>query len=96
MAMRDVLPDWGLINPPGIAEVLALADAPPHRGRYVLWLDELQRYLRPVDGMSAATVHRLLRAQDPIGILGTMRAADYAAYCVLPDAEVFGSPPERT
>ncbi|MEV6302420.1 hypothetical protein AB0M02_23600 [Actinoplanes sp. NPDC051861] len=46
-AVLDTLPDWGLVHPAGPAEVRSLAEEPPPRT--VVWLDELQTYLTPLD-----------------------------------------------
>jgi len=59
-AVLSVLPDWWLVHPdPAASEMLRpLAAAPTPRT--VIWLDELQRYLR--SGLTAGSIRSLLRS----------------------------------
>jgi hypothetical protein len=72
-ALRSVSPNRWLIQPADVAEIKAVAAEPP-RGS-VLWLDDLQRYLREEPGLDASTVRALVRAD--ILIVGTLWPEDY-------------------
>jgi len=72
-AVLDVLPDWWLVHPdpdaPGMLHTLAAAPAP----RTVVWLDELQRYLR--SGLTAGSIRSFLR--DGTVLAATMWPDEY-------------------
>jgi hypothetical protein len=79
-AIHDRLPDWWLLLPraePGVPDLRELAEAPAPRT--VVWLDELQRYLGP-HGLTADTVRRLLTADPPILLIGTLWPRRYEEY----------------
>jgi hypothetical protein len=77
-AVLHVLPDWWLVHPdpddPDMLRALAVAPAP----RTVVWLDELQRYLR--GGLTAGSVRSLLR--DGAVLAATMWPDEYGRECV--------------
>jgi DNA-binding CsgD family transcriptional regulator len=52
------------------------------RPRTVVWLDDLDRYLR--GGLTRARLQALLHGSGPVIILGTIRASEYHAHMVLP------------
>ena len=81
-AVKDLLPDWWLVHPPGPGEVAALATRPTPRT--VVWLDELQRYLDGEHGLTGAVVRALLNARHPAVIIGTLWPDRYTAYTTLP------------
>jgi thioredoxin-like negative regulator of GroEL len=81
-AVKDLLPDWWLVHPPGPGEVAALAAA--LTPRTVVWLDELQRYLDAEHGLTGAVVRALLNARHPAVIIGTLWPELYFAYTMLP------------
>ena len=80
--VRALLPDWWLVHPAGPAEVAALAQAPPPRT--VVWLDELQRFLDGEPGLTSGVVQALLKAPDPVVIIGTIWPDLYTAYAAVP------------
>ncbi|OLB80901.1 MAG: hypothetical protein AUI14_05190 [Actinobacteria bacterium 13_2_20CM_2_71_6] len=71
-AARDVLGDWSLWQPDDAASVIRVAAGPPPLRRTVIWLDELQNYLEGSAGLVAAPVRRLLSADEPVVLIGTM------------------------
>jgi hypothetical protein len=89
-ALRDVLPDWWLVHPGGPDEVRDLAQACPTR--VVVWLDEFQQYLRGADGLDSGTVRRLLGADGPVVIVGTLWPTYYAEFTARP---LLGAPDLR-
>ncbi len=77
-AIRAVLPDWWVVQPGDPAAVEAFAEAPT--ARTVVWLDELQRYLRRpgrADGLAPGIVRRLL--DDRTVVVATLWPDEYAA-----------------
>ena len=72
-AVLNVLPDWWLVHPdpdaPDMLRALAAAPTP----RTVIWLDELQRYLR--GGLTAGSVRSFLR--DGTVLAATMWPDEY-------------------
>jgi hypothetical protein len=83
-SVKELLPDWWLVHPPGPGEVAALAAT--STPRTVVWLDELQRYLDGEHGLTDAVVRALLNARHPAVIIGTLWPDRYAAYTTLPVA----------
>jgi tetratricopeptide (TPR) repeat protein len=81
-AVLAVLPDWWLVHPdPGnsdLAQALAAARFP----RTVIWLDELQRYLRSGHGLTAGTARSLL--QSGTVLAATMWPDEYGTRIVPP------------
>jgi hypothetical protein len=69
-AVKELLPGWSLVHPPGPDQVAALAQGPPPRT--VVWLDELQRYLDGEHALTGAVVRALLTAPHPAVIIGTI------------------------
>ena len=45
----------------------------------VIWLDDLETYLRP-DGLTTDVLHTLLRVHPPVAIVATMRLGEWEAY----------------
>ncbi|MDY7086280.1 MAG: hypothetical protein SYR96_14360 [Actinomycetota bacterium] len=58
-AVREIYPDWWLIQPPHAEYLLELKNDPP--GRTVFWLDELQQYLSGRCPLTNECVRSLLR-----------------------------------
>ncbi|MFF5287816.1 tetratricopeptide repeat protein [Paractinoplanes globisporus] len=58
-AVREMYPDWWLIQPPHAGYLLELKNDPP--GRTVFWLDELQQYLGGREPLTAECVRTLIR-----------------------------------
>ena len=79
--VKEALPDWGLLHPCDAGEVRALASDPVRRT--VVWLDEIQKYLTGVDGLTAATV-RVLKREGQVVIVGTLWADRYLSYMTAP------------
>ena len=77
-AVLNVLPDWWLVHPdPDASDTLRpLAAAPAPRT--VVWLDELQRYLR--SGLTAGSIRSLLR--DGTVLAATMWPDEYSTRIV--------------
>ena len=77
-AVLDVLPEWWLVHPdPDASDALrSLAAAPAPRT--VVWLDELQRYLR--GGLTAGSIRSLLR--DGTVLAATMWPDEYGTRIV--------------
>lgn len=82
-AVRAELPDWWLFHPADPAELDGFAADPA--GRTVTWLDELRHYL--VDGLQPATMRRLLQAQRPVVVIGTLWPELYERFTSLPGGE---------
>jgi len=76
-AIRTVLPDWSLMHPDDAATLAALATAGVPLGRTVIWLNETQRYLVESDGLTAGVIRRLLQAEHPPVLVGTIWPAYY-------------------
>lgn len=73
-AVLNVLPDWWLVQPdPDYPDVLRTLAADPVP-RTVIWLDELQRYLR--SGLTAGSIRSLLR--DGTVLAATMWPDEYS------------------
>ena len=71
-AMRSILPAWRLLAPYGANSLLSILDGHPNLRHVVVWLDEIQDYLREPNGLVA--VRRLLGNLDgPTILLGTVR-----------------------
>jgi hypothetical protein len=75
--MRSVLPDFGLLHP---ADADALTELPP--ARTIVWLDDLDRYLR--SGLTRATLQAFLQGPRPVVILATIWPSQYHSYMPLP------------
>jgi hypothetical protein len=73
--VRQVVPNWWLIQPADVADVVDLAEAPP--ANIVVWLDELQRFLDGEKPLSEATVHALTRAGAMV--VGTLWPEEHAS-----------------
>ncbi len=58
-AVREMYPDWWLIQPPHAEYLLELKNDPP--GRTVFWLDELHQYLGGRSPLTAECVRILIR-----------------------------------
>ncbi|MFF5077942.1 tetratricopeptide repeat protein [Actinoplanes sp. NPDC000266] len=82
-AVNAGLPDWWLLHPGDAAVIAAHAVAPTPRT--VLWIDELQRYLDHPDGLSAATVRRLITSGTVL--VATLWPDDYNMRIARPPAE---------
>jgi TPR repeat protein len=70
-AVRACLPDWVLLSPLDVAELLAQLRSDAVTPRTVLWLNELQIYLRNQPDVAAA-LRRLLAGDEPVMVIGTM------------------------
>jgi len=76
-AIRAVVPEWWLVQPdPTVPEALRDLAAEP-APRTVVWLDELQRFLDPAAGLSAAVVRNLVTARTVL--LGTLWPGEYSS-----------------
>ena len=71
-AVREVLGDWRLWQPDDAAAVTRAAGVPAMLRRTVVWLDEMQRFLDGAGGLIAVPVRRLLTADDPVVVVGTI------------------------
>ncbi len=74
-AVRAILPEWWLLYPADTAAIRAFAAAPTPRT--VVWLDELQQYLKSSDGLSAGIVRDLITAGTVL--VATMWPREYTA-----------------
>jgi hypothetical protein len=70
-AVRACLPDWSLLSPVDAAELLAQLRNDEVTPRTVLWLNELQIFLRDQPEV-AAGLRRLLAGDGPVVVIGTM------------------------
>ncbi|MEU5144860.1 hypothetical protein [Streptomyces sp. NPDC021139] len=75
-AIRDAVPDWGLVQPMDAGEL----QRPAARRKVVVWLDELQNHLADDRGLTAATVRALLAPE--VLIVGTLWPHYYDAWSV--------------
>jgi tetratricopeptide (TPR) repeat protein len=71
-AVREVLGGWRLWQPDDAASVTRAAGGPMILRQTVVWLDEMQRFLDGPAGLVAGPVRRLLSADDPVVIVGTI------------------------
>jgi hypothetical protein len=77
--MRKLLGHCRLVIP---ANKEALAALPPNlaeSGNYVIWLDDLERFLGP-GGLNLSVLHQLLHPMGRILVLATMRIREYERY----------------
>ncbi len=70
-AVRAWLPDWSLLSPVDAAELLAQLRSDAVTPRTVLWLNELQIFLRDQPDVAAA-LRRLLVGDEPVAVIGTI------------------------
>lgn len=70
-AVRAVLPDWLLFRPADVADLLGCLRSDAVGPRAVLWLNELQTYMRDEPEVGAA-LRRLLAGDGPVAVIGTM------------------------
>ncbi|WP_261571289.1 hypothetical protein [Frankia gtarii] len=94
-AVRAAVPDWSLLQPDDPGQLAEWAASP--QARTVVWLDEFDTFLdRHDDGLTVATIRRLLQPPGPVVLLGTMRSAHYRLYTNEPDpASVTGWNPHK-
>ncbi|MFY1673166.1 tetratricopeptide repeat protein [Plantactinospora sp. WMMB334] len=78
-ALRGVVPSWSLWQPADAAEVRRLDHVTPQT---VVWLDELQHFLR--GGLAAGDLRALRRRHDPLIIVATLWPLRYQQYSVIP------------
>ncbi|WP_369263514.1 tetratricopeptide repeat protein [Streptomyces sp. R35] len=79
-AIRATVPEHVLISPLTRAGVKAAVVATGEHQRWVLWLDDLKRFLGP-DGLTRALVLQLLAEAGPDHlVLATMRAIEHLRY----------------
>jgi hypothetical protein len=77
-AVCTALPDLPLIHPLDAAELVNLLHHDQVPGRSVLWLDELQVYLRGADGeRAAALLRRRLTSPEPPTLVATLWPASW-------------------
>ena len=69
-AIQRGLPDWWLVHPASGVDIRALLSTRPRPT--VVWLDEIQRYLGGIDGLTKSTVLGLLRSGAPMALIGTI------------------------
>ncbi|MBT2530141.1 hypothetical protein J7E91_33490 [Streptomyces sp. ISL-99] len=79
-AIRSGLGEWWLLHPADPQEINALAEAPSQRT--VLWLDEMQRYLKRPTGLRAGTLRRLIAAGTVV--VATLWPDEYTIRTVRP------------
>ncbi len=70
-AVRAWLPDWSLLSPVDAAELLAQLRSDGVTPRTVLWLNELQIFLRYQPDVAAA-LRQLLAGDEPVAVIGTI------------------------
>lgn len=82
--VRDVVPDWWLVQPGSPDDVRDLVNALPSDTRLVVWLDELQRFLGGERGLDAATIADLLRGPGRVMLAGTLWPVYHSGYVARP------------
>jgi tetratricopeptide (TPR) repeat protein len=82
-AIRSAAPGRRLIHPADAEEIRRLAATSDRH--IIVWLDELQRYLRDGGPLTAATVRSLLRAERRIVITATIWPEWYVRFTALPE-----------
>lgn len=75
--MRDVLPDFGMLHPADASELAA--PVPPST---IVWLDDLDRYLR--GGLTRAALQAVLQGPCPVVVLGTIWSSQFQGYMMIP------------
>lgn len=89
-AVRSMLPDWHLLYPLTVSELVSLIEERRVGGQTILWLNETQVYLDG-DGRAdaAAALRRLLAGRQSLLVIGTLWPEYWLTYTRPPE---FGAP----
>jgi TPR repeat protein len=85
--VHDMLADWPMFMPSTSTQLTEYFDADPTLERLVVWLNDTQKFLGP-DGLTAATVHRILASSRRVIIIGTIWPRDYDSLTSSPGTDL--------
>jgi hypothetical protein len=89
-ATRLLLADCHFAAPSSREALPALLEILGESGDYVVWLDDLERFLGP-GGLTTSVLSRLLLPQDRTVVVATMRSHEYDRYRDRIEAELLGA-----
>jgi Flp pilus assembly protein TadD len=87
---REMLADWPMFMPSTPAQLTDYIHASPSPGKLIIWLNETQNFLGP-DGLTTATVRRILASPRPAIIIGTIWPQHYDTLTTPPDTATSGT-----
>lgn len=74
--VQGMVGDWPMFMPATAAELTEYFEADPPPGELIIWLDKTQKFLG-TNGLTAATLRRILARPRPAIIVGTIEIEDY-------------------
>ncbi|MEU8078791.1 tetratricopeptide repeat protein [Catellatospora citrea] len=84
--VAETLPEWRFVRPSDGESLNRLVDDKADLSRTVIWLDELQAFLRGATPLTAHTVRHLLAPSSaPTVLIGTMWPVNYETLAAQPD-----------
>ncbi|MGW3379001.1 hypothetical protein ACWDCO_02325 [Streptomyces albogriseolus] len=78
-AVKALRPESFFVAPSTRESLEVLVENFPTAGKYVIWLDDLERFLGP-GGLTTSMLSRLLMLQSEVKIMATMRSHEYSRY----------------
>jgi hypothetical protein len=89
-AMRLLLGSFAFVAPSSRSALPSLVGRLSELGDYVVWLDDLERFLGP-DGLTPSVLHAMLAPRVRTMVLATMRSHEYDHYRDRLEAELTGA-----